>query len=53
MVNKVTLIGNLGRDPELFQTQNGRAAGGPRQRPPASSATSRSTFATMRSRAAS
>jgi single stranded DNA-binding protein len=25
MVNKVTLIGNLGRDPELFQTQNGRA----------------------------
>jgi single-strand DNA-binding protein len=25
MVNKVTLIGNLGRDPELFQTQSGRA----------------------------
>ncbi len=25
MVNKVTLIGNLGRDPELFQTQNGQA----------------------------
>jgi single-strand DNA-binding protein len=24
MVNKVTLIGNLGRDPELFQTQSGR-----------------------------
>ena len=25
MVNKVTLIGNLGRDPELFQTQSGQA----------------------------
>jgi len=25
MVNKVVLIGNLGRDPELFQTQGGRA----------------------------
>jgi hypothetical protein len=25
MVNTVTLIGNLGRDPELFQTQSGRA----------------------------
>jgi single-strand DNA-binding protein len=25
MVNKVVLIGNLGRDPELFQTQSGRA----------------------------
>ena len=25
MVNKVTLIGNLGRDPELFHTQSGRA----------------------------
>jgi len=25
MVNKVTLIGNLGRDPELFHTQTGRA----------------------------
>jgi single-strand DNA-binding protein len=25
MVNKVTLIGNLGRDPELFQTPSGRA----------------------------
>jgi single-strand DNA-binding protein len=25
MVNKVTLIGNLGRDPEVFQTQSGRA----------------------------
>jgi len=27
MVNKVVLIGNLGRDPELFQTQGGRAVG--------------------------
>jgi single-strand DNA-binding protein len=25
MVNKVVLIGNLGRDPELFQTQAGQA----------------------------
>jgi single-strand DNA-binding protein len=25
MVNKVVLIGNLGRDPELFHTQGGRA----------------------------
>ncbi len=25
MVNKVTLIGNLGRDPELFQTQSGQS----------------------------
>ena len=25
MVNKVTLIGNLGRDPELFHTQTGQA----------------------------
>ena len=25
MVNKVTLIGNLGRDPELFQPQSGQA----------------------------
>ena len=24
MVNKVTLIGNLGRDPELFHTQSGQ-----------------------------
>jgi len=25
MVNKVTLIGNLGRDPELFRTQSGQS----------------------------
>jgi single-strand DNA-binding protein len=25
MVNKVVLIGNIGRDPELFHTQNGQA----------------------------